>query len=93
MTDKLEYDSEYGELVLGANMLAEATFYDLESDAVDAAMAQIAARYNAFPALVEALKLADTVIRVAIIRDGGDVDESEALRKIKAAFSQAEGGE
>ncbi len=87
MTDKLEYDSEYGELVLGANMLAEATFYDLESDAVDAAMAQIAARYNAFPALLEALKLADAAL------SGSNMNMKAVERKVRQAISQAEGGE
>ena len=72
MAEKLEYDSYYGVLNLGSNALAEAIYVKMECEDVDAALATAAHRYNAFPALLEALKGAQAFVS----RDCQDLIES-----------------
>jgi len=75
MAEKLEYDSYYGVLNLGSNALAEAIYVKMECEDVDAALATAAHRYNAFPALLEALKGAQAFVS----RDCQDLIESCSL--------------
>jgi hypothetical protein len=97
MAEKLQYDADVGDLILGANTIAEAIFLDMEGEAVDAAMCEIARRYNSAPALLEALKLYHDAC--GLLSDGPDDSDAaqalaqilEARTKAAQAIAQAEG--